>query len=81
MLKRIRKVLIYGKKFEFLKIKFHFYEKKIIGGGQLEKHDLVDQIQRFFTGFEIQNFHQKIQMLKAMKIIGWKFGIMFFWNL
>jgi len=51
------------------------------GGVLLEKLDLVDQILKFFIGLVIQNFLQKIQMLKMMKIIGWKFGIMFLWNM
>jgi hypothetical protein len=51
------------------------------GGDQLEKQDLVDQIQKYSIGYENENSHQKIVMLKMMKIIGWKFGITCLWNM
>jgi hypothetical protein len=70
----------FGKKLECQKIEFHFYLHQKTGG-QHEILDLVVQIQKFFIGFENQNFHQNDQMFEMTRIIGWKFGIMFLWNL
>jgi hypothetical protein len=50
-------------------------------GGLLEIQDLVDQIVKFFIGLVKVNFHQRIQMYEMMKIIGWKYGIMYLWNI
>jgi hypothetical protein len=79
LLLEMMKLLLFGKRCECQKIEFLIFEKKIIGG-QLEILDLVDQILKFFTGFENLNFHQKVQMYEMMKIIGWKSGIMYLWN-
>jgi len=50
--------LLFGKRFESQKIKLVICLKKIIGGDQLDKLDLVDQILKFFTGYEKVNFLQ-----------------------
>jgi hypothetical protein len=62
-----------------LKIEFLTFQKKIIGGLQVIL-DLVDQILKYFTGYEIVNFHQKEVMFEMTKKIGWKSGIMYLWN-
>jgi hypothetical protein len=49
-------------------------------GGQLEIQVLVGQILKFFIGLVILNFHLRILMYEMMKIIGWKYGIMYLWN-
>jgi hypothetical protein len=71
---------ISGLMYEYQKIEFRIYQKKIIGGLQ-EILDLVDLIQKYFIGFEKANFRQKIVMFEMMKVIGWKFGIMYLWSL
>ena len=72
--------LLFGSLVECQKKEFLIYEKKIIGG-LLETLDLVDLTQKFFIGFEKVNFHQNEVMLEMMKIIGWKSGITFLWNI
>jgi hypothetical protein len=79
MLQKMNFQLLFGKVFEYQKIKFLIFEKMIIGG-LLVQHDLVVQILKYFIGFEKVNFHQKKAMFEMMKAIGWKSGIMFLWN-
>jgi hypothetical protein len=57
LLLEMKRLLKFGKKYECLKIEFLIYEKMIIGG-QLEIQDLVDQILKFFIGFERVSFLQ-----------------------
>jgi len=58
MLQEMRNQLLFGRKLVFQKQGFLIFEKKIIGGDLLGKHDLVDQILKFFIGFEIVSFRQ-----------------------
>jgi hypothetical protein len=59
---------------------FHILEKKTIGGDQQDSQDLVDQIQKFFIGLGILNFHLQEVLFEMMKKIGWKSGITYLWN-
>jgi hypothetical protein len=70
----------YGNKLECQNQEFLIYQNQKIGG-QLENFDLVELIQKFFIGYEIVIFHMIEVMLKQMKIIGWKYGIMYSWNI
>jgi hypothetical protein len=49
MLQEMKLLPLLGKWLEFLQREFHFYLKNIIGG-VLVLFDLVDLIQKFFTG-------------------------------
>jgi hypothetical protein len=49
--------LLFGSLVECQKVEFLICEKTITGG-LLEQLDLVDQIQKYFIGFERANFHQ-----------------------
>jgi hypothetical protein len=80
MLLEMKNQQVFGLMYECQKIESHIYQKKIIGG-RLEILDLVDLIQKYFIGFEKVNFRQNEVMFEMMKIIGWKFGIMYLWNL
>jgi hypothetical protein len=80
MLLVMKKVLIFGVQFECQEIEFHIFQNQKTGGQRVIL-DLVDLIQKFFIGFEKVNFLQREVMLKMMKIIGWKYGIMFLWNI
>jgi hypothetical protein len=80
MLLEMKNQQVFGLVYEYQRIEFRIYQKKIIGG-RLEILDLVDLIQKYFIGFEKVSFHQKIVMFEMTKIIGWKFGIMCLWNL
>jgi hypothetical protein len=71
---------IFGQVCECQEVEFLIYQKKIIGGQQ-EILDLVDQIQKYFIGFERVSFRQNEVMFEMTRIIGWKFGIMYLWNL
>ena len=53
----------------------------MIIGGQLERLDLVDLIAKYFIGLERLNFLLFEVPLEVMTKTGWKFGIMFLWNL
>jgi hypothetical protein len=61
MLQEMRLLQLLGKKQEYLLREYLFFQKNIIGGAQA-LFDLVVQIQRFFIGFEIQNFLLKVLM-------------------
>jgi hypothetical protein len=61
MRQEMKKQHEFGKEFECQKIEFHFYQLQKTGG-QHDQLDLVDQIQKFFTGFENLNFHLFDQM-------------------
>jgi hypothetical protein len=61
MLQEMRLLQLLGKKQEYLLREYLFFQKNIIGGAQV-LFDLVVQIQRFFIGFEIQNFLLKVLM-------------------
>jgi hypothetical protein len=79
MLQEMKNLLKFGLKLECLEIEFHILIK-MKTGGQLEIQVLVDQIQKFFIGLVILNFHQRILMFEMMKRTGWKSGIMYLWN-
>jgi hypothetical protein len=55
MLREMKLQQLLGKKLEYLLKEYLFFQKNIIGGVQV-LFDHVDQIPRFFIGFEIQNF-------------------------
>jgi hypothetical protein len=80
MLLEMKNLPKYGKNNEYLKIEYHIYQNQKIGG-QHDQLDLVDLIQKYFIGYEKKKIHQKIQMYEMMKIIGWKYGIMYLWNI
>jgi hypothetical protein len=61
MLQEMKLLQLLGKKPEYLLREYLFFQKNIIGGAQV-LFDLVVQIQRFFIGFEIQNFLLKVLM-------------------
>jgi hypothetical protein len=61
MLQEMRLLQLLGKKQEYLLREYLFFQKNIIGGAQV-LFDRVVQIQRFFIGFEIQNFLLKVLM-------------------
>jgi hypothetical protein len=61
MLQEMKLLQLLGKKQEYLLREYLFFQKNIIGGAQV-LFDLVVQIQRFFIGFEIQNFLLKVLM-------------------
>ena len=75
----MKQLQINGKKSDFLQIEFLTFLLIIIGG-LLDQFDLVDQILKYFTESEIQNFQLNEVTCETMKIIGWKFGITFLWN-
>jgi hypothetical protein len=58
MLLEMRLQLQLGKRQEYLLKGSHFCQRNIIGGVQ-DLLDHVDQILKFFIGFETVNFHQK----------------------
>ena len=68
-----------GKKSDFLQTEFLTFLLIIIDG-LLDQLDHVDQILKYFTESEIQNFLLNEAMCETMKTTGWKFGIMFSWN-
>jgi hypothetical protein len=80
MLQKMRNQQVFGKMFECQKKESHICQKKIIGG-LLEILDLVDQIQRFFIGFEMKIYHQNEVMYEMIAKSGWRFGIMYLWSL
>jgi hypothetical protein len=61
MLQEMKLLQLLGKRQEYLQRGYLFFLKNIIGGAQV-LFDLVVQIQRFFIGFEIRNFHLKVLM-------------------
>jgi hypothetical protein len=61
MLQEMKLLQLLGKKPEYLLREYLFFQKNIIGGARV-LFDLVVQIQRFFIGFEIQNFLLKVLM-------------------
>jgi hypothetical protein len=61
MLQEMKLLQLLGKKLEYLLREYLFFQKNIIGGAQV-LFDRVVQIQRFFIGFEIQNFLLKVLM-------------------
>gem|GEM_PF-5517278 len=72
---KMKKLQNIGKKQECLCIKSLICEQKIIDE-VLVLCDLVVLIQKYFTELGKLSFHQKIPILKQMKITGWKYGIM-----
>jgi hypothetical protein len=68
-----------GKKYDFLKIKFHICQQITIDG-LLDLYDLVDLILKYSIGYETLNILLSEAMLKMMRITGWKYGIMYLWN-
>jgi len=79
MLQEMRKVQIFGLMLEYQEKKSHIFQLRKTGG-QLAQLDPVDLIQKYFTGLVKVSFHLSDLMLKMMKIIGWKSGIMYLWN-
>jgi hypothetical protein len=69
----------YGRGFEFLPIKLHTYQLKIIGGLH-DQLDLVDQILKYFIGL-VNDCLQSDQISRQIVKIGWRYGIMSLWNL
>jgi hypothetical protein len=61
MLQEMKLLQLLGKKLEYLLREYLFFQKNIIGGAQV-LFDRVVQIQRFFIGFEIQNFLLRVLM-------------------
>jgi hypothetical protein len=68
-----------GKKSDFLQTEFLIF-LLIITDGLLDLLDHVDLILKYFTESENQNIQLSEATCETMKIIGWKFGIMFSWN-
>jgi hypothetical protein len=59
MLQEMKNLLIYGLILVSLEKEFLIFQKVKIGGDQLEKQDLVDQIVKYFIGYEKENSHQQ----------------------
>ena len=75
----MKQLQINGKKSEFRQTEFLIFLLIIIDG-LLDQLDLVDQILKYFTESENQNFLLNEAMYETMKTTGWRFGITFSWN-
>ena len=67
------------KKSDFQKIKFHIYLQKTIDD-LLDLYDHAALILRYFTESENPNIQLHEATCETMRIIGWRYGIMFSWN-